>query len=87
MQAREHNRTNILKEMKKIYIKPTVKILHIDFEGMMDTISGTAVSEYNGEASDISGSIGVKSGDDKESGTVYHTKGIDLWDDDDGIGR
>ena len=54
----------------------------------MYTIGSAAVLEYNGNASDISGSIGIESGDGNEGGTtVYHTKGIDLWDDDDGIGR
>ena len=80
MQAKEHNRTNILKEMKKTYIKPTVKILYTDSEGIMaDAVSGTAVGSYNGEDSDIDGTIGTESGDDNSS--VYHTKGSDLWDD------
>ena len=78
MQAKEHNRTNILKEMKKTYIKPTVKILHTDFEGIMaDPVSHAAVKDYNGNDTDYD--IGTESGDN--SSNVYHTKGVDLWDD------
>ena len=67
--------------MKKTYIKPTVKILHTDFEGIMaDQVSHTAVKDYNGEDTETGNDIGTESGDNSSS-HIYSTKGVDLWDD------
>ena len=74
--------------MKKTYIKPVVKSLHIDSEGMMAATLKVKVMKYdNATVSAINTSIGIINADEISSETtVYHSRGIDsndLWDDDD----